>query len=102
MKDLHHKSERAQARTLKQLVENDWPLERADRNHLARILTEWITHLEAVHKGNAKRYNDDGVRTTDCCGALSTYVEGDLVCKCCFEQVSIGEGDGAERREANR
>ncbi len=43
-----------------------------------------------------KRYDDDGMRLTDCCGAHSTYSQSDatLCCKACWHEVSIGEGDG--------
>lgn len=34
------------------------------------------------------------VRLTSCCGAHSTYCEGHLCCKNCYEIVPIGEGDG--------
>ncbi len=41
------------------------------------------------------RYNREGMRVTDCCGAHSTYVEGSrLVCKSCFTEVPLGQGDG--------
>ena len=31
---------------------------------------------------------------TQCCKCFSTYCEGELVCKQCFELVENGEGDG--------
>ena len=40
---------------------------------------------------------DNGMRVTTCCAAISTYVEGFLVCKSCFQEVESGEGDGSER-----
>lgn len=48
-----------------------------------------------------KRYNESGMRMTDCCGACSTFMDDgrgnyDLCCKKCYERVSVGEGDGAE------
>ena len=44
-----------------------------------------------------KRYNEDGMRLTDCCGAVSTHDEnGELYCKACYNVVSPGEGDGSE------
>ena len=47
-----------------------------------------------------KRYNEDGMRMTDCCGACSTYDEfGELYCKACYTVVGIGEGDGSEYKE---
>lgn len=45
-----------------------------------------------------KKYADDGTRLTDCCGAYSTFMEGELCCKKCYEVVDYGEGDGSERR----
>ncbi len=50
---------------------------------------------------NQARYDDDGQRTTDCCGSYSTYC-GDvrgadvLCCKNCYEVVPVGQGDGNE------
>ena len=51
-----------------------------------------------------KKYNQDGIRLTDCCGAYSTYhmdFDGHdyLCCKACYREVSHGEGDGTERQE---
>jgi hypothetical protein len=48
-----------------------------------------------------KRYNEKGMRMTDCCGACSTFMEDGtgaylLCCKKCYESVGVGEGDGAE------
>ena len=50
------------------------------------------------------RYDDLGQRTTDCCGAYSTYFATGLepevlCCKKCYSQVSVGQGDGNEFRE---
>ena len=49
------------------------------------------------------KYDSDGMRLTDCCGAASSYYEADrigycdtLLCKSCFRRVEIGEGDGNE------
>ena len=49
------------------------------------------------------RYDEDGVRLTDCCGTYSTYLEdGDgipaLSCKKCYHEVPYGQGDGSEVR----
>lgn len=44
------------------------------------------------------KYNEDGERLTDCCGAMSTYCDGVLVCKACYNEVPIGQGDGTETR----
>ncbi len=33
---------------------------------------------------------------TKCCNAYSTYHDDELVCKVCFENVEVGEGDGVE------
>lgn len=49
-----------------------------------------------MKRKNQKRYNVKGMRLTDCCGAMSTYIDGDLCCKNCYRIVSIGEGDGNE------
>jgi hypothetical protein len=46
----------------------------------------------------AKRYNEDGVRLTDCCGSMSTYSDGTLCCKRCWREVGFGEGDGNEEQ----
>ena len=43
-----------------------------------------------------KKFADDGMRLTDCCGSHSTFHDNDLVCKSCWEIVSTGEGDGSE------
>lgn len=40
--------------------------------------------------------DEDGVRLTECCGAFSTYVEGVLCCKVCYEEVEVGQGDGED------
>lgn len=47
-----------------------------------------------------KKYNEEGMRLTDCCGAWSSYDEnGELYCKACFNLVEPGEGDGSEYEE---
>jgi len=54
----------------------------------------------------AQRYDDTGQRLTDCCGAYSTFMEGDttaecgdiLCCKKCYREVELGQGDGSEYR----
>ena len=46
----------------------------------------------------AKKYNDDGMRLTDCCGSVSTYHDETLVCKGCWGAVPHGQGDGMEGR----
>jgi len=50
-----------------------------------------------------KRYNSEGMRLTDCCGAYSTYCQSDesgqldtLCCKACYAEVPFGQGDGGE------
>ena len=48
-----------------------------------------------------KKFNDDGMRLTDCCGAASKFMDGGrsgevLCCKKCYEEVAHGEGDGSE------
>jgi hypothetical protein len=44
------------------------------------------------------RFNKEGMRMTDCCGACSTFSEGLLCCKACYQPVGFGEGDGSECR----
>ncbi len=47
-----------------------------------------------------KKYDSDGHRLTNCCGAFSTFMEGErgevLCCKACYREVSFGEGDGSD------
>lgn len=50
-----------------------------------------------------ERYDADGTRLTDCCGAFSTYhMEPDgsstLCCRACWREVPYGQGDGTEKR----
>jgi len=46
-----------------------------------------------------KRYDDKGVRLTDCCGSSSTHGEdGVQHCMECFSEVLAGEGDGTETK----
>ena len=50
-----------------------------------------------------RRYNNVGMRLTDCCAACSTYMddgtgEWELSCKHCAHLVDFGEGDGSEYR----
>ena len=47
-----------------------------------------------------RRYSDEGMRLTDCCGCVSTYHDEDLCCKGCWEIVEQGQGDGVEYRTA--
>lgn len=42
------------------------------------------------------RYDERGVRLTDCCGAYSTYMDDALCCKACCREVPSGQGDGNE------
>lgn len=49
-----------------------------------------------------KRYDAEGIRVTDCCDSYSSYDEhGNLYCKCCYEAVGLGQGDGGERKETD-
>ena len=52
-------------------------------------------------KQQKRKYNEDGMRLTDCCGCYSTFCmdTGELVCKKCFKVVEFGEGDGSEYKE---
>jgi hypothetical protein len=44
-----------------------------------------------------KTYDTDGHRLTNCCGAFSTFMDGEvLCCKACYQEVSLGEGDGSD------
>lgn len=49
-----------------------------------------------------KIFDAEGIRLTDCCGCYSSYYCGDeipvLVCKKCYEEVPIGQGDGNESK----
>lgn len=45
------------------------------------------------------RYDEKGMRLTDCCGALSTYCDGALCCKGCYALVPVGQGDGNEYKK---
>ena len=46
------------------------------------------------------RYDESGRRLTDCCGAFSTYMDGDILCcKRCYWEVPVGQGDGTETRD---
>ena len=46
-----------------------------------------------------------GMRLTDCCAAVSTYMEfagnQELTCKACYYEVDFGQGDGDEVLNAN-
>jgi hypothetical protein len=46
-----------------------------------------------------RHFAEDGVRLTDCCGAYSTYVDFALCCKACYNEVPVGQGDGAETQD---
>lgn len=41
------------------------------------------------------------LRTTECCGAFSTYSDTVLCCKSCWAEVPIGQGDGIEFVDVN-
>ena len=50
---------------------------------------------------NEKRYDEHGMRLTNCCGAHSTYMDDGiggevLCCKACYHEVEVGQGDGNE------
>ena len=48
----------------------------------------------------AKKYNDDGMRLTDCCGCVSSFCDDTLCCKGCYKAVPHGQGDGLEYRSS--
>ena len=62
---------------------------------LAPLYPEWGLEVP-------KRFNTEGLRMTNCCGAFSKCVSDRLVCKDCWCDVGPGEGDGAERKEVGR
>ena len=49
-----------------------------------------------------KKFNDDGMRLTDCCGAVSKFMDyggrvGEVpCCEKCYREITPGEGDGSE------
>ncbi|MCP4794938.1 MAG: hypothetical protein GY885_02120 [Phycisphaeraceae bacterium] len=50
-----------------------------------------------------KRFDENGVRMTDCCRAVSQHDDdGFLFCSACFDDVEPGEGDGTETKEESR
>lgn len=36
------------------------------------------------------------IKLTNCCDSYSTYHDDILICKSCYHEVEIGEGDGTE------
>lgn len=48
----------------------------------------------AATKMPSSNYAEDGTRLTDCCAAYSTFHDDVLCCKVCWNEVSVGEGDG--------
>ena len=59
-------------------------------------------HIATWMAGQAweiKCYDSKGVRLTDCCGCYSTYHDDELICRACYQQVGVGQGDGAEEKE---
>ena len=58
-----------------------------------------VATLEVKDKWGRALYDEDGQRLTSCCGCYSTYQDGFLCCKRCYEFVPIGEGDGSEYRD---
>jgi hypothetical protein len=54
--------------------------------------------MNDIDPTTGQRYNDEGMRVTDCCGCLSTYHDSTLCCKRCWSLVGTGEGDGSEYR----
>jgi hypothetical protein len=56
-----------------------------------------VTVFHSLGDTKMKKFNNEGMRMTDCCGACSTYdEEGTLVCKGCYREVEPGQGDGNE------
>ena len=54
------------------------------------------THSRVIYVTATKEQGESAMneQLTKCCGAYSTYFDDELVCKVCFENVEIGEGDG--------
>ncbi len=54
------------------------------------------THSRVIYVTATKDQGESAMneQLTKCCGAYSTYFDDELVCKVCFENVEIGEGDG--------
>jgi hypothetical protein len=50
-----------------------------------------------LHPKHQIREEEAPIRLTDCCQAHSTYLDGVLCCKNCFEPVPVGQGDGTEK-----
>jgi hypothetical protein len=76
-------------------------------DELSAIVADHIwSHLPDGHPGRfvltdplqpkGAKYNDEGMRLTDCCGCLSTFCDETLCCKRCFYPVPLGQGDGNE------
>lgn len=42
------------------------------------------------------------IKLTKCCKAYSTYYDETLICKKCYNEVEVGEGDGTEYVTMNR
>ena len=49
---------------------------------------------------DSRKYNDDGMRLTDCCGCVSSFCDDTLCCKGCYKAVPHGQGDGLEYRSS--
>jgi len=61
-----------------------------------RVKYPGVATAEVKDKWGRALYDEDGQRLTSCCGCYSTYQDGFLCCKRCYEFVPIGEGDGNE------
>lgn len=60
-------------------------------------------HIGTWMSGKAwefKTYDSKGIRLTDCCACYSTYHDDLLICRACYQEVKVGEGDGVETKEA--
>ena len=65
--------------------------------HLYADENRWSEISDALLE-SAPRYDAEGSRLTDCCGALSTYCDDVLCCKSCWHPVPEGQGDGTESK----
>jgi len=62
----------------------------------------FVSDQEWAYKDDdPRKYNDEDMRLTDCCGSASTFHHDEvLCCKTCWRPVPHGQGDGLEYRPA--